>query len=189
MRLSRSASDITWLNHWRYSTTSFWASEIIRSPSRRAARASAVTSRRFSSKRASASAVAWESISCASLSAALMYLRPRDSAPDKSARALLSAASSASRAVLLASLTTRSEDENAFCSRACADLIMVMAVSVAKISNSSLLSDVMSRRERRSDNCASSSRIRSTEFCVVVSPSLKPTQLRKVPFSFAMTLD
>ena len=161
---------------------------MIFSPSRRAACAIRAASRRFSSKIDCASRLASRVISAASASAVVMYLRPRDSAPERIVRALFSADSTASLALLAASLMSRSAEFIALDSRACADLIIDIAVSVAKISNSSRLSEVTSRRERRSANCDSSSRMRSTELGAALSASLKPTQLLNEFFSL-MVID
>ena len=117
-----------------------------------------------------------------------MYLRPRASAPESIDAALFCAASSASFAAREVSFTSRSDAACARASRNCADLIIDIAVSVARISNSSLLKLVMSRRERRSASCASSSRIRSTDPGVALSSPLKPTQLRKLFFSLIIFL-
>ena len=127
-----------------------------------------------------ASRVASRTISAASASAVEMYLRPRDSAPAKILRALFSALSSVSFAARFASLTRRSDADVAFASRAWADLIIAMAVSVARISNSSRLNPVMSRRARRSASWFSNSRMRSTGLAMGArsSSSRKPTQLR-----------
>ncbi len=92
-----------------------------------------------------------------------MYLRPRDSAPERIERAFASAASSSSFVARVVSETKRDAAACALLSRACADLIMDIAVSVARISNSSFVNPVMSRRDLRSAICASSSRMRSTE--------------------------
>ena len=132
-----------------------------RSASRRAAVVSATASRRLVSTAESASAIfafatavasrpASRTISDASASAVEIYLRPRDSAPAKILRALFSAPSSMSFAFRLVSLMRRSEAAVAFASRACADLIIAIAVSVARISNSSRLKPVISRRDLRS---------------------------------------
>ena len=119
-------------------------------------------------------------ISAASASAVEIYLRPRLSAPARMLRALFSAPSKVSLAARLLSFIKRSAAAVAFASRPCADLIIDMAVSVARISNSSRLRPVMSRRERRSANCDSSSRMRSTGLAIGArsSSSRKPTQLR-----------
>ena len=147
----------------RYSTTLSAASEMTRSASRRAAVVRAAASRRFASTTESASAIfafatavasrpASRTISDASASAVEIYLRPRDSAPAKMLRALFSALSSVSFAFRLVSLMRRSDAAVAFASRACADLIIAIAVSVARISNSSRLKPVISRRDLRSAN-------------------------------------
>ena len=176
----------------RYSTTFSAASAMTLSASRRAAVVSATASRRLASTAESASAifafatdvasrVASRTISAASASAVEIYLRPRDSAPARILRALFSAPSRVSFAVRLVSLINRSAAAVALASRACADLIIAIAVSVARISNSSRLKPVISRRALRSANCDSSSRMRSTGFAIGArsDSSRKPTQLRK----------
>ena len=147
----------------RYSTTFSAASEITRSASRRAAVVRATASRRLPSTTESASAIfalamedasrlAFRTSSAASTSAAEIYLRPRVSAPARMLRALFSAPSRTSLASRLVSLIRRSAAALAFASRACADLIIDIAVSVARISNSSRLKPVMSRRDLSSAN-------------------------------------
>ena len=109
-----------------------------------------------------------------------MYLRPRDSAPDKIAFALASDESKRSLVIRAVSATVCSAAATERDSRCCAVLIKLIAVSPARISNSSLLKLVMSRRERKSANWVSSWRIRSTAFSVGAATvsSLNPTQER-----------
>ena len=150
-------------SHARYSLTFSDASLITLSASRRAAPVSAAASRRFPSTMASASrtfasatADAWRLASrinsAASTSAAEIYLRPRVSAPARTLRALFSAPSRTSFALREDSEIRRSAVACAFASRPWAERIIAIAVSVARISNSSRERPVMSRRERRSAN-------------------------------------
>ena len=147
-----------------------------------AADASAADSRLLWVKSDSALRIASSFNSLASTSAASIYLRPRDSAPERIDFALASEPSSFSFAIRTASATFRSADAIARDSRCCAVLMSDIAVSVARISNSSLESVVISRRERRSASWDSSWRIRSTAFSVgtVSTSPLKPTQLRNL---------
>ncbi|CAB4956289.1 unannotated protein [freshwater metagenome] len=140
------------VSHERNSPTATVASEIIFSASRFAALESALASRRLSVNKCSALRVAFSRNSSASDSAAAKYLRPRDSAPAKIALALFSDDSKRSFVIRVASATICSAEEVARDSRCCAVLIRLMAVSPARISNSSLLKLVISRRERRSAN-------------------------------------
>ena len=111
-------------------------------------------------------------------------MRPRVSAPERIVRAFVSAASSSSLVARAVSETKRVAAACALLSRAWADLIIDIAVSVARISNSSFVKPVMSRRDFKSAICASSSRMRSTdEGRLELSSSVKPTQLRKFFFS------
>ena len=138
---------------------------------------------------ASASDSASAIFSSASDSAAWMYLRPRVSAPERMVRAFASAASNSSFVAREVSATNRAAATCALLSRAWADLIIDIAVSVARISNSSFVKPVMSRRDFKSAICASSSRMRSTdEGRLELSSSVKPTQLRKLFFSAIMHL-
>jgi hypothetical protein len=116
-----------------------------------------------------------------------MYFLPRDSALLRIDRAFKSAAASSSFVARVVSAINRVAAAWALLSRAWADLIIDMAVSVARISNSSRVRPVMSRRDFKSAICASSSRMRSTEdvegvFELLSSP-VKPTQPRKFFFS------
>ena len=126
------------------------ASPIILSASRFAALPKAEASRLLSNRSCSAWRTAFSRSSFASDSAASIYLRPRDSAPERIDFALASDESRRSLAIRAVSAIVCSAEASARDSRCCAVLIKLIAVSPARISNSSLLKLVMSLRERRS---------------------------------------
>ena len=163
----------------------------------------AVVARRASASRFAASVSERAALSAAvffsllSDSAASRYLRPRDSAVDKIDFAFASAPAVASCAMRELSASNLAACELATRSRCWAVFTKFIAVSVAKISNSSRVSEVISFRERRSASCDSSSRIRSSAPVVAEGAAdgstdvgwspLKPTHERN-PFFAISTL-